>query len=131
MLETPSQSGIIPRIAPTRGQLERDLAPVRAGLGPVRRAAVARHPLDRRAGPRRPAGTVAAINVTVHAAETSVAELKRRHLPLLLATAAEDHPRSGPTWRASRCPTAHPRVGAPADRGGATHAAIPRRAARR
>jgi len=32
--------------------------------------------------------TVAAVNVTVHAAETSVAELKRRHLPLLLSTAA-------------------------------------------
>jgi IclR family pca regulon transcriptional regulator len=32
---------------------------------------------------------VAAVNVTVHAAETSVAELKRRHLPLLLATAGD------------------------------------------
>jgi IclR family pca regulon transcriptional regulator len=31
--------------------------------------------------------TVAAVNVTVHAAETSVRELRRRHLPLLLATA--------------------------------------------
>jgi IclR family transcriptional regulator, pca regulon regulatory protein len=31
--------------------------------------------------------TVAAVNVTVHAAETSVAELKRRYLPLLLSTA--------------------------------------------
>jgi IclR family pca regulon transcriptional regulator len=31
--------------------------------------------------------TVAAVNVTVHAAETSVRELKARHLPLLLATA--------------------------------------------
>ena len=31
--------------------------------------------------------TVAAVNVTVHAAETSVRELTSRHLPLLLATA--------------------------------------------
>jgi hypothetical protein len=28
------------------------------------------------------------VNVTVHAAETSVNELRRRHLPLLLSTAA-------------------------------------------
>jgi len=32
--------------------------------------------------------TIAAVNVTVHAAETSVADLKKRHLPLLLETAA-------------------------------------------
>ena len=32
-------------------------------------------------------GDGAALNVTVHAAETSVSELKRRHLPLLLETA--------------------------------------------
>jgi IclR family pca regulon transcriptional regulator len=31
---------------------------------------------------------VAAVNVTVHAAETSIADLKRRHLPRLLRTAA-------------------------------------------
>ena len=90
LLETPSQSGIIPRISPTRRQLERDLAAVRRrgwalsderlSLGirsiaaPVRDAAGA---------------TVAAINVTVHAAETSVADLEGRHLPLLLATAAD------------------------------------------
>ena len=35
-----------------------------------------------------PSGRFTAVNVTVHAAETSVAELRRRHLPLLLATAA-------------------------------------------
>ena len=33
--------------------------------------------------------TVSAMNVTVHAAETSVDELERRHLPLLLETAAK------------------------------------------
>lgn len=90
LLSTPSQSGIIPRVTPTRKELERDLAEVRRrgwalsderlSLGirsiaaPVRDAAGA---------------TVAAVNVTVHAAETSVAELKRRHLPLLLATAED------------------------------------------
>jgi IclR family pca regulon transcriptional regulator len=88
VLTTPSQSGIIPRVTPNRRDLGRELAAVRArgwalsderlSLGirsiaaPVRDAAGA---------------TVAAMNVTVHAAETSVSDLKRRHLPLLLETA--------------------------------------------
>jgi IclR family transcriptional regulator, pca regulon regulatory protein len=90
VLRTPSRSGIIPRISPPPRELERELAQVRQrgwalsderlSLGirsiaaPVRDAAGA---------------TMAAVNVTVHAAETSVAELKRHHLPLLLATAQD------------------------------------------
>jgi IclR family pca regulon transcriptional regulator len=88
VLKTPSQSGIIPRVVPTRKELERDLQEVRArgwalsderlSLGIRSIAAPVRDAAGR---------TVAALNVTVHAAETSVAQLKRRHLPLLLETA--------------------------------------------
>jgi IclR family pca regulon transcriptional regulator len=90
VLALPSQSGIIPRSVPTRSKLERDLAEVRArgwalsderlSLGIRSIAAPVRDAAGR---------TLAAVNVTVHAAETSVADLKRRHLPLLLATAAD------------------------------------------
>lgn len=88
-LKTPSQSGIIPRIAPARTELERDLANVRKrgwALSDERLSLGIRSI----AAPVRDASgaTVAAVNVTVHAAETSVSELKRRHLPLLLETAA-------------------------------------------
>jgi IclR family transcriptional regulator, pca regulon regulatory protein len=87
-LRTPSRSGIIPRIKPSRREFERELVIVRKrgwalsderlSLG-IRSIAA---PVKDASG-----ATVAAMNVTVHAAETSVSELKRRHLPLLLATA--------------------------------------------
>jgi IclR family pca regulon transcriptional regulator len=88
-LRIPSQSGIIPRIAPSRRDLEQELAAVRKrgwALSDQRLSLGIRSI----AAPVRDASgrTVAAVNVTVHAAETSVAELKRRHLPLLLSTAA-------------------------------------------
>jgi IclR family pca regulon transcriptional regulator len=88
VLKTPSQSGIIPRVVPTRKELDRDLHDVRArgwALSDERLSLGIRSI----AAPVRDASgrTVAAVNVTVHAAETSVATLKRRHLPLLLETA--------------------------------------------
>jgi IclR family transcriptional regulator, pca regulon regulatory protein len=88
VLKTPSQSGIIPRFAPSRRELERELAKVRErgwALSDERLSLGIRSI----AAPARDASgtTVAALNVTVHAAETSVSELKRRHLPLLLETA--------------------------------------------
>jgi IclR family transcriptional regulator, pca regulon regulatory protein len=89
VLRTPSQSGIIPRVVPTKRELGTELAEVgrrgwalsdeRLSLGIRSIAAPVRDAAGR---------TVAAVNVTVHAAETSVSVLKRRHLPLLLATAA-------------------------------------------
>jgi len=89
VLKLPSRSGIIPRVAPTRKELEQELAEVtrrgwalsdeRLSLG-IRSVAA---PVRSASG-----ATVAAVNVTVHAAETSIAELKRRHLPRLLRTAA-------------------------------------------
>jgi IclR family pca regulon transcriptional regulator len=88
VLETPSRSGVIPRITPTRRQLERDLAQVRSrgwALSDERLSLGIRSI----AAPVRDASgaTVAAVNVTVHAAETSIDELTGRHLPLLLSTA--------------------------------------------
>ena len=87
-LRTPSRSGIIPRVEPSRSELDRELARVRErgwALSDERLSLGIRSI----AAPVRDASgaTVAALNVTVHAAETSVSELKRRHLPLLLETA--------------------------------------------
>jgi IclR family pca regulon transcriptional regulator len=90
VLDTPSQSGIIPRITPSLTKLEHELGLVRDrgwALSDERLSLGIRSV----AAPVRDATgtTVAAVNVTVHAAETSVSELKRRHLPKLLETAAE------------------------------------------
>jgi IclR family pca regulon transcriptional regulator len=106
VLRTPSQSGIIPRVIPTRKELDGDLAEVRErgwALSDERLSLGIRSI----AAPVRDASgrTVAAVNVTVHAAETSVADLKRRHLPLLLATAANITEEWG---RLSRLPVPDP-----------------------
>jgi IclR family pca regulon transcriptional regulator len=88
VLKTPSQSGIIPRVVPTRKQLDRELDEVRARGWAISDERLSLGIRSIAAPVRDAAGrTVAAVNVTVHAAETSVRELKRRHLPLLLATA--------------------------------------------
>lgn len=88
-LATPSRSGIIPRVTPTRAQLDHDLAEIRErgwaisdellSVG-IRSVAV---PVRDRAG-----RTVAAMNVTVHAAETSIETLTGEYLPSLLSTAS-------------------------------------------
>jgi IclR family pca regulon transcriptional regulator len=89
VLATPSQSGIIPRSAPARAKLERELEEVRKRGWALSDERLSLGIRSIAAPVRDAAGTtVAAVNVTVHAAETSVAELKRRHLPLLLETAA-------------------------------------------
>ncbi|WP_336920680.1 IclR family transcriptional regulator domain-containing protein [Aquipuribacter sp. SD81] len=88
-LAQPSRSGVVPRWEPTRAELEEALADARAAgyavadekLAPGVRSVAA--PLRRGAG----GPVVAAVNVTVHAAETSLATLLEHHLPLLLATA--------------------------------------------
>jgi IclR family pca regulon transcriptional regulator len=90
VLKTPSRSGIIPRVEPTRTDLRRALDQVRErgwALSDERLSLGIRSI----AAPVRDASgaTVAAVNVTVHAAETSVAVLERRHLPRLLATAED------------------------------------------
>ncbi len=88
VLELGSNSGIIPRITPTRAALDEDLATIRErgwalsdellSLG-IRSIAAPVRDLDGR--------TAAAMNVTVHAAETSIGKLTGEYLPLLLETA--------------------------------------------
>jgi IclR family transcriptional regulator, pca regulon regulatory protein len=90
VVRMPSQSGVIPRITPSERDLERELAEVRSrgwALSDERLSLGIRSI----AAPVRDASgaTVAAVNVTVHAAETSIDELTSRHLPLLLATAED------------------------------------------
>jgi IclR family pca regulon transcriptional regulator len=88
VLKSPSQSGIIPRVAPSRRELDNELAAVRARGWAVSDERLSLGIRSIAAPVRDASGrTVAAVNVTVHAAETSVRELRRRHLPLLLATA--------------------------------------------
>ncbi|MDG4829065.1 IclR family transcriptional regulator C-terminal domain-containing protein [Solwaraspora sp. WMMD1047] len=90
VLAEPSRSGITPRWQPTVEELEPALREVRARgwaltdeqLAPGIRSVAA--PV--RDGEGR---VIAAMNVTVHAAETSVEYLTEHHLPPLLRTAAE------------------------------------------
>jgi IclR family pca regulon transcriptional regulator len=90
VLEQPSRAGLPPYIGRTPEQLREELTEIRARgwaladeeLAPgVRSVAVPVRDAD---------GTVrAAMNVTVHAAETSVRTLLDHHLPLLLRTAGD------------------------------------------
>jgi IclR family pca regulon transcriptional regulator len=88
VLRITSNSQVIPRVKPTRKELGRILVDVRKrgwalsdeqlSWG-IRSIAAPVHDGEGR--------TVAALNVTVHAAETSIAMLKKEHLPRLLDTA--------------------------------------------
>ena len=89
-LATPSRSGIVPRVVLSRSELDESLAEIRErgwalsdellSLGIRSVAAPVRDAQGR---------TVAAMNVTVHAAETPIEHLTGEYLPLLLeATAA-------------------------------------------
>jgi IclR family pca regulon transcriptional regulator len=89
ILATPSRSGIIPRVSPTRDELDVSLNLMRSrgwamsdemlSVGVRSIAAPVRDATGR---------TAAAMNVTVHAAETSIERLTEEYLPLLLDTAA-------------------------------------------
>jgi IclR family pca regulon transcriptional regulator len=90
VLAEASRSGIMPRWHPSAGELEVALREVRAkgwaladqDLAPgIRSIATGVRDGDGR--------VVAAINVTVHAAETTVETLLEEHLPKLLRTAAD------------------------------------------
>ena len=88
ILATPSRSGIIPRVTPTRAELDASLDEIRErgwamsdenlSIGVRSIAAPVRDAHGR---------TAAAMNVTVHAAETSIERLTGEYLPLLLSTA--------------------------------------------
>ena len=88
VLRTPSRSDIVPRAKLVRRALDASLKQVRS-----RGWALSDEQLSfgirSIAAPVRNAdgSVVAAVNVTVNAAETSIAELKRTYLPKLLATA--------------------------------------------
>lgn len=88
VLAKKSQSRVVPRIKPTRKELNATLDEVR-----LRGWAISDERLSLGirsiAAPVRDAtgAIIAALNVTVNAAETPVAKLRSLHLPLLLATA--------------------------------------------
>ena len=88
VLALPSRSGIIPRLAPTRAQLDDDLAQIRHRGWALSDEALSIGIRSVAAPVRDSSGrTAAAMNVTVHAAETSVERLVDEYLPALLETA--------------------------------------------
>lgn len=88
VLSTPSQSRVIPRIKPTRRELNTTLAEVRQRGWAVSDERLS-FGIRSIAAPVRDAtgAIVAAVNVTVNAAETSMSTLRSQHLPLLVETA--------------------------------------------
>jgi IclR family pca regulon transcriptional regulator len=88
ILDTPSQSGVVPRVKPSKRELHASLVDIRK-----RGWAISDEQLS--FGIRSVAApvvnaqgrTIAAVNVTTNAAETSIADLKRLHLPRLLKVA--------------------------------------------
>lgn len=88
VLATPSRSGIIPRVTPTRAELDESLALIRE-RGWAMSDEMLSVGIRSIAAPVRDATgrTAAAMNVTVHAAETSIERLTTEYLPLLLETA--------------------------------------------
>jgi IclR family pca regulon transcriptional regulator len=90
VLATPSASGIIPRVATDRAELDASLAEIRE-RGWALSDEVLSLGIRSVAAPVRDAHgrTAAAMNVTVHAAETSIEHLVGEYLPLLLETAAD------------------------------------------
>lgn len=87
-LAEPSRSGIVPRQDPDRAELDRILREVRAQGWALTDEQLARGIRSVAAPLRDGTGrVVGALNVTVHAAETSVQTLQETYLPMLLETA--------------------------------------------
>jgi len=96
VLATPSASGIIPRVQPSRGEIDAALAEVRERGWAMSDEQLSLGIRSISAPVRGNEGRVeAALNVTTHAAETPVKVLTGEHLPRLLATAAA----IGEEWR--------------------------------
>ena len=90
VLDEPSRSGITPRWQPSAAELSTALREVRAKGWALADQDLAPGVRSVATGVRDGEGrVVAAINVTVHAAETSVETLLEEHLPRLLRTAAD------------------------------------------
>lgn len=89
VLDTPSRSGIIPRVVPTRSDIDADLAEIRERGWALSDEALSVGIRSIAAPVRDTKGRIAAAtNVTVHAAETSIERLTDEYLPHLLTTAA-------------------------------------------
>jgi IclR family pca regulon transcriptional regulator len=89
VLAVPSRSGITPRVSHTPGEIEAMLAEVRATGWALADDELARGIRSIAVPVRDGTGTVrAAMNVTVHSAETSVKTLVDHHLPALRGAAA-------------------------------------------
>lgn len=90
VLARPSESGIIPRVMPSRAELDESLAAVRSAGWAASDELLSIGIRSAAAPVRNTEGRVtAAMNVTVHSAETSMDHLLGEYLPRLLATAAE------------------------------------------
>ena len=88
-LATPSRSGIIPRLEPSRAQLDEELAGIRQRGWALADELLSFGIRSIAAPVRDSTGRVAAaMNVAVHAAETSIAHLTGVYLPYLLEAAA-------------------------------------------
>lgn len=89
-LRTPSQSRVVPRVKPSRRELDSTLAEVRERGWAISDERLSFGIRSVAAPVRDASGSViAAVNVTVNAAETSIAELRKSHLPKLLRTAKD------------------------------------------
>ncbi|GAA3453328.1 IclR family transcriptional regulator domain-containing protein [Dactylosporangium matsuzakiense] len=90
VLADPTRSGITPRWQPTREDLDTALREVRTKGWALADQDLAPGIRSVATGIRNAEGrVVAALNVTVHAAETTVEHLLEHHLPLLLRAAAD------------------------------------------
>jgi IclR family transcriptional regulator, pca regulon regulatory protein len=90
VLAQPGRSGITPRWRPERDELDRALREIRARGWALADQDLAAGVRSVATGVRDGDGrVVAAVNVTVHAAETSVERLTEEYLPLLLRAAAD------------------------------------------
>lgn len=88
VLAVPSRSGIIPRVVPTREELDADLAEIRERGWALSDEQLSIGIRSVAAPVRDASGRVAAaMNVTVHAAETSIEQLTGEYLPYLLEAA--------------------------------------------
>lgn len=118
VLAHPGRSGIAPRWQPDRAELDRVLREVRARGWAAADQDLAAGIRSVATGVRDGDGrVVAAINVTVHAAETSMEKLLGEHLPRLLSTAADishDWARLDSVPMATLRPPAGDRPGEPA-----------------
>ncbi len=89
VLATPSRSGIIPRVVPSRAELDDDLAGIRSRGWALSDETLSVGIRSIAAPVRDTSGRIAAAaNVTVHAAETSIERLTGEYLPHLLTTTA-------------------------------------------